>query len=166
MISIEEAKDKIKANSKTLPNRKVLTSESLNYVLGEDLIAPMNLPGFRQSAMDGFALMINDLEKGIREFKLVAEVQAGPVQPLVFNSGEAVRIFTGAMVPECVDIVIIQEKCEYNESELKILEYSSNQKSNIRGIADQIEKGTVALEEGHVINPSSVGFLASLGITF
>ena len=164
MISITEAKEKIDENCQVLGVEKRPVQDSLDYVLFEDVISPIDLPGFRQSSMDGFALRREDLENGIREFNVVSEIQAGPSESLIFKSGEAARIFTGAKVPDCADIVVIQEKTEYSEPNLKILEYSSNLKSNIRSTGEQIEKGSVALVKGHEINPSSVGFMCSMGI--
>ena len=164
MISIEEAKKRIEEYCRPLGAQQRAVQDSLGDILYKDLIAPIDLPGFRQSAMDGFALKREDLEKGIREFRIAHEIQAGPAKSLTINSGEAARIFTGAKVPDDTDVIIIQEKTEYTDESLKILEFSSNQKSNIRSQGEQIKKGSVALKKGHQINPSSMGFLYSMGL--
>jgi len=164
MISIQEAKDRIEQYCHQLSSEKRTVQGSLGYVLFEDLISPIDLPGFRQSAMDGFALKRADLENGIREFKIISEIQAGPAEDVELNSGETARIFTGAKVPDLADIVVIQEKTEYTDHVLKILEYSSNDKANLRSIGEQIKKGSVALVKGHEVNPSSIGFMYSMGL--
>ena len=164
MISIEEAKIRIGKNCGSLGAQLRPIESSLGYILSMDVKSPIDLPGFRQSAMDGFAMIREDLENGIREFNVTHEVQAGPTSSIPLKNGEAVRIFTGAKVPDDADVVIIQEKTEYTEQKLKILEYSSNQKSNIRRIGEQIEKGSVALAKGHLVNPSAIGFMASMGL--
>ena len=164
MVSIEEAKIKIQEHVSMMDAEEISIGEALNRVLAKDIQSPLNLPSFRQSAMDGFAVMRADLEQGRRHFKVVSETQAGLTSEKILSSGQAIRIFTGAVVPTNADIVVIQEHTKFEEDDLEIVEYSSMNNSNIRSSGEQIKKGESALEKGHIIHPATIGFLASMGI--
>ena len=164
MISIQEASRLIRQHSKSLSSTEVLVHNSFGLVLARDVRSPVNLPSFRQSAMDGFALRKADLDQGMREFQIKGEVPAGPYKKINVNSGQAVQIFTGAVVPDDCDTIIIQEVCRVEGNRLVVETYKKGQKTNIRAVGEQVKKGELALEKGHLINPASVGFLASMGL--
>lgn len=165
MIEIEEARKRIKSAVYPLNSELCKIEHANSLMLAEDIISPVDLPGFRHSAMDGYAMQRRDLGSGIRKFRIQQEVQAGHTNPMTVESGHAVRIFTGAVVPDNADIVIIQEKTELQKDVVLVTEYSGNEKSNIREKGEQIKKGEIALKSGHQINPATVGFLSSMGIT-
>ena len=106
MISVEQAlhivQQSIKAETRT---ETVLLSKAQGSVLSEDVIAPINMPPFRQSAMDGYALNLHEHNT----YKIVGEVKAGDGHIPVINKGEAIRIFTGAPVPDAANAIVIQE---------------------------------------------------------
>ncbi len=165
MISIEEAKRWIKDKSFVLDEEFISIDQSVDRVLAHDILATMDLPSFRNSAMDGYAVLREDLEKGMRRLEIVGETQAGKTESKNLQSGTAIRVFTGAVVPDNSDMVVIQEKTEENDGWLIILSYSSEEGNNIREIGEQIEEGEPALKTGHKINPASVGLFASFGIS-
>ena len=127
-------------------------------------MATMNLPSFRNSAMDGYCMRKVDLDNGQRKLKIQGEIQGGGSDKMEVENGTACRIFTGALLPDNADIVIIQENTDRGIEEVEIKNYSTNDKSNIREVGAQMKVGDVALAKGHKINPASIGFLASFGI--
>lgn len=162
MISVEEAMEiTIKNTSLLMPISRSL-AKSLGYVLCNDVFAPISLPPFQQSAMDGYAIASigND-----NRFRLIGEVKAGePSQLPNLKDGEAIRIFTGAMVPQGSTAVIMQENTEVIKNEIQVNQ-DIKSGSNIRPIGEQIKAGELALAKGTKINPAAIGFLSSLGLT-
>ncbi len=161
MISVQEALQLINNNiNKTEIVVSIPLAESLGYVLAKDIISPISMPPFRQSAMDGYAL--GSLEE--KTFSLIGEVQAGDDKEPVLEKGEAVRIFTGAPVPSSAKAVIMQEKTETKDKQL-ILQETPVPNSNIRPEGEQIQKGEVALPKNTIITAAGIGYLTTLGIT-
>ena len=96
--------------------------------------------------------------------KVVGQVQAGDTAIPELNAGEAIRIFTGAPVPDAADTVVIQEHITRIDDKL-ILNTIPARQANVRPIGEQITAGTAVLKKGHSINEASIGFLAGLGFT-
>jgi len=128
-------------------------------VVAADVKAPISLPSFLQSSMDGYAVKFHNT----RTYKLVGESQAGSFNDFVLSPGEGIRIFTGAKVPETADAVIIQEKVNRINDSISI-DDSPQFGQNIRPIGSQIKKGTNVLCKGQILNPAALGILLSLGI--
>ncbi|WP_223548531.1 gephyrin-like molybdotransferase Glp [Aestuariivivens sp. NBU2969] len=160
MISIKEAIKLIKSNSDILGIAKVRLNDASGYILANDIKSPIHMPPFRQSAMDGYAINITDK----LSYKLIGEIKAGDGNQPILNTGEAVRIFTGAPVPDTANAVVIQEKIKIKEGNI-ILEYEIPQGHNIRCLGEQVKKGDFALKKDTKLTPAGIGFLASLGIT-
>lgn len=159
MISVKNALEKVEMLSKLIDTFRINLNNSVSYYLAEDIISPINMPPFRQSAMDGYALKVhNELE-----YKLVGEIKAGDCNHPNLNSGEAIRIFTGAAVPDSANVVIMQEKVSLKGNNIKIDDNVVVGK-NIRPAGEQVTKGKIALKEGSKLTPAAIGFLASLGI--
>ncbi len=160
MISVEEAIETIKNNSisNEIHIEKKLEKAD-GYLLAEDIYAPINLPPFRQSAMDGYGIRIHE-EK---EYTIIGEIKAGDKHNYQLKKGEAIKILTGAPVPENVDTVIMQENTTVTNTTVEIKETIVLNK-NIRPIGEQIKVGEIALKKHTKINPAVVGFLYSLGI--
>jgi molybdopterin molybdotransferase len=161
MIAVEKA---IQIISKTVETtsfvENVATKNALNSVLSEDVISPINIPPFRQSAVDGYALNSN----GSSEYRLVGETKAGDRHKTKLETGEALRIFTGAPVPESANTVVMQEQTTASAGTLSIpTEVCLN--THIRPLGEQVMKGEIALKKGTKLNPSGIAFLSSLGIT-
>ena len=99
MVTVNEAKQKI--NSETGPNATEtrLTAEAVGYVLAADIAAPLSMPSFRQSSMDGYAILHSDISQKDVFLKITGESRAGQAEQLSLISGQAIRIFTGAPVP-------------------------------------------------------------------
>ena len=134
--------------------------KTMGMVLAEDIASPINMPSYRQSSMDGYALVFGDDLSN----KVIDEVQAGSSKNIPLKKGEAVRIFTGARVPDDADTIVIQEHVSKVEDSIHI-EKMPPKNANIRPLGEQISKGDIALEKGTVLNEVSVAFLVGLGIS-
>lgn len=159
MISVQEAQYIIENLTFTQTVVTKSLSQSLDFVLAQDIISPIHMPPFAQSAMDGYALKFGD---GLN-FDIIAEIQAGSDLHPTLNAGEATRIFTGAAVPKSADAVIMQEKTIRNEQHLTIEELPKTS-ANIRPKGEQIKAGDIALKAHTRLTPAAIGFLAGLGI--
>lgn len=161
MISIDEALNLVKSKSEPLFKEAILDIEkSGGYLLSEDVLSPINMPPFRQSAMDGYALHLHEA----LTYTIIGEVKAGDDSQPILKPGEAVRIFTGAAVPDTANAVIMQEKVVLNGPEM-IIEHQLPKGHNIRPIGEQVKKGELALPKNTKLTPAANGYLASLGIS-
>ena len=161
MITVEEAIEYVESNSQAGRNTvKISLKNALGFVLAEDVMSPIDMPPFRQSAMDGYAVRIHDSEY----YHVKGELQAGDGKDIALYKGEAVRIFTGAPVPNDANSVVIQEKTTIKEKRLQVHEEVLIQ-SNIRPKGEQIQKGEMALGKGVSLTPAAIGFLTTIGIT-
>lgn len=161
MISVEQAKQLIKENVTSLPPVKQPLEQSFHKRLAEDIYAPMDLPAFAQAGMDGYAFCF---EENRTEYSIVSEVAAGAEKQIKIQKGEAVRIFTGAPVPEGADTIIMQEKVEIREHTLFLKDEKLERGHNFRPSGSDIQRGELAIKAGHVLTPAVVGFLAAMGI--
>ncbi len=161
MISINDAINAVKNNVNPLFKETVKSLErSGSYYLSKDIVSPINMPPFRQSAMDGYALSLhNDVS-----YTLIDEVKAGDHHQPILKAGEAIRIFTGAPVPETANAVMMQEKVVVNNSKITI-ESGLSEGHNIRPMGEQVKTGELALKKGTKLTPAAIGYLTSLGIT-
>jgi molybdopterin molybdotransferase len=161
MITVEEAIEYVESNSHPAKNIvKISLKNALGFVLAEDVMSPIDMPPFRQSAMDGYAVRIHDSEY----YHVKGELQAGDSKDVTLQKGDAVRIFTGAPVPNDANAVVIQEKTTIKEKELEVHDEVTVQ-SNIRPKGEQIQKGEMALGKGISLTPAAIGFLTTIGIT-
>ncbi len=159
MISVEKAQQLISKNLKFLEDSTINIDDGLGFILSKDIISPINMPPFRQSAMDGYALNLS--ESNI--YSLIGEIKAGDGHQPFLKKGEAVRIFTGAPVPDSANAVIMQESVMAKDNILTI-EKPVKHNDNIRPLGEQVKKDAVALKKGTVLTPAAIGYLTSLGI--
>lgn len=161
MISIEEAIKGVLKNSITTPKAVALSINNAgNSILFKDVYSPINMPPFRQSAMDGYALNLHD----DLTYVLVGEIKAGDSFQPILKEGEAIRIFTGAAVPDSANAVIMQEKV-ISKGNTIVVENNPVEEQNIRLMGEQVKNGEIALKKGTKLTPAAIGYLSSLGIT-
>jgi molybdopterin molybdotransferase len=161
MISIKDAVNLVKLNTSPLLKKATKSVEKAGgYKLFADILSPINMPPFRQSAMDGYALHRHD----DLSYKLIGEVKAGDGHEPKLKKGEAVRIFTGAPVPDSANAVIMQEKVVVNGKTITISEQIPLE-HNIRPLGEQVKAGAIALKKNTKLTPAAIGYLLSLGIT-
>lgn len=160
MIKVEDAIAIIEANSKKMPTKLISVSKALGYVLAEKVISPIDMPPFRQSAMDGYAFT-----HSIRhQYDIIGTSQAGDHSNIKLKNTEAIRIFTGAFVPDNADTVVMQEHVMANKDSI-LIATMPEKFSNVRPKGEQIRKEDIVFEANTLITPAAIGFLACLGIT-
>jgi len=160
VITVEEAKNIIENNvSELRESVSILTKDALGFRLAEDIHAISHLPPFNQSNVDGYAVCGTG-----KQWNVSAEIKAGDHTNIVLKSGEAARIFTGAMVPAGSDCVIMQERIERKENTITIADVEIKNGEHIRLKGSQIQSGELALSKGTLINPSVIGFISSMGL--
>lgn len=163
MITVEEAKSIILNNVYQLTEViTIKTADSLGYNLAENIYAPLDLPPFNQSNVDGYAVKFSGKENN--SWNVISEIKAGDNTTLELNEGEAVRIFTGAMVPENADCVIMQEKITRTKNDINCDATLLKNGEHIRIKGSQIKTGELAFKKNTLINPSVIGFISALGI--
>lgn len=160
MIRVENAINSVLENCKPLKQYRISLNNALGFYLAEDIVSPIHMPPFRQSAMDGYALYLN----GSNTYSIINEVKAGDSHCPKLNPGEAIRIFTGAAVPDTANAVIMQERVTAQNNKITI-EGSVNVNDNIRPLGEQVKKGNIALKKGTKLTPAAIGFLTTLGVT-
>ncbi|WP_197472980.1 molybdopterin molybdotransferase MoeA, partial [Oleiphilus sp. HI0123] len=132
-------------------------------VLAEDLVSTLNVPPTDNSAVDGYALNLDDFSEG-KAFCISQRIPAGH-QPETLERGTAARIFTGASIPAGANCVIMQEQATINEHNKEVTFSSQpNAKQNIRPRGQDVQQGQVILQKGLVLSPARVGLIASIGI--
>ncbi|MGB0896628.1 MAG: gephyrin-like molybdotransferase Glp [Flavobacteriaceae bacterium] len=160
MIGVTEALELISSTAITQHTKQIKLSKALNMVLANDVVSPINMPPFRQSAMDGYAIHLCNTTA----YTLIDEIKAGDNLNPELNCGEAVRIFTGAPVPDTATAVVMQEHITTNGNSINLQKLVVAH-DNIRPKGEQIKQGDVALKKGTKLNPAGIGYLATLGIT-
>ncbi|MCV6637473.1 gephyrin-like molybdotransferase Glp [Candidatus Albibeggiatoa sp. nov. NOAA] len=138
---------------------------ALGRVLAEDIQSPMQVPSYTNSAMDGYAINAADLNvEGEQTLEQVGTVFAGHPYEQSIEQGQCVRIMTGAMLPQGVDTVIMQEHVEADGNQIKFNAQAHQVGQNVRLAGEDIHVGQVVLQAGKQILPPELGLLASLGI--
>ncbi len=161
MITIEEAIKLVKTNCYPLLQKTIKPLEKAGgYFLFEDIQSAIDMPPFRQSAMDGYALNLNDT----LTYRLIGEIKAGDNYQPILNKGEAVRIFTGAPVPDSANAIMMQEKVKINNNYIDI-EHPILENHNIRPLGEQVKRGAIALKKDTKLTAAAIGYLTSLGVT-
>ena len=164
MVTVEEAKKRIVGNTTVLISENRAVSEATGYVLARDVLAGFSLPSFRQSSMDGYAVFHEDIREENVTLPVVGESKAGKAEKLVLKPGTAMRIFTGAPVPDGATAVIMQENTSVENGSVTIKEYPVTENRNLRNIGQQIRQGDIALPVGAYVSGGTVGFLTGLDI--
>lgn len=134
-------------------------------VLAADLIAPIDIPSFNQSSMDGYAFTFADYNpnNASSTLQVAGKVPAGSSTQLTLQRGQAARVFTGAPIPAGADTVVMQEVTEEQNGQLRFTQPTLKRGDNFRPAGSEIAKGETALEKGIVITPATIGFLAGMG---
>ena len=164
MISVSEAKKIIAQNVSCLEPVTLPLQGSVGLILAEDVYASMDIPAFPQSSMDGYAFSFEGW-KNNKRLKIAGEVAAGTKETVTVDPKNAVRIFTGAAVPAGADTVIMQEKIQVENGELKIEDETIQQGNSVRLKGSEIRAGELALGKESILSPAAIGFLAGIGIT-
>jgi molybdopterin molybdotransferase len=167
MMSVDEAVGIIAARVTPVRDIETVTlAQADGRVLARDVAAPLPLPPFTNSAVDGYAVASRDLPQGeAQAFTVTGRVQAGasasePIQP-----GQAVRIFTGAPMPDGADTVFMQEDVRIEADGKVVLPAGLRRGANVRPAGEDVPLGHAALGAGHRLRPQDVALAAAFGLT-
>ena len=162
VLSVEEAQQHILSTVDVLEVETVPLLEGAGRVLAESVAADRDIPPVTNAAMDGFAVRGEDMVGDTVRLRVVGEVAAGHEADTPVGPGEAVRIMTGAPVPEGADTVVRFERTRL-EGDLVVLLAPPGPGKNVRQSGEDVRRGQVVLEPGKVLRPQEVGMLAALG---
>jgi molybdopterin molybdotransferase len=136
---------------------------ALGRTLASDIAAPIAVPGYDNSAVDGYAVRFDDLDPSkATRLRCVDRIAAGHDPAGALKPGLAARIFTGAMLPEGADVVIMQEDCE-RDGDLVTIRPGIKRGANTRRAGEDLASGALALAAGRRLGPADLGLLAALG---
>lgn len=164
MISVTHALEKVIQQAQTPRIEERSLSTALHFTLAHDVFSPMNWPTHPQAAMDGYGLCRAQWKRN-DAFVVKHIVQAGDYLPAVhLQAGEAIRIFTGAVVPEGVDTIIQQEHIRVENGQLLWPDVCPPLAQHIRPAASQTHIGEKVASKGNVLTAARCAFLSGLGI--
>jgi molybdopterin molybdotransferase len=168
MLSVEEARAIILGAVRPKGTEGLWFAETLGRVLAEDLIAQTSIPPFSQSAMDGFAVRAIDTENAKADrptsLTILGTLAAGHLAPWVLTPGTAVRIMTGAPLPEGADAVVKREDTDFTAEAVRIF-HPVRANEYIIPPGRDIPRGAHLLRRGELITPAAIGLFASIGQT-
>jgi molybdopterin molybdotransferase len=161
VISEEEARRRILEKVSPLDKRAVPVASALDCFAAQDYFARVPLPGFDNSAMDGYAVVASSCKKGGR-LRVIGEQPAGPDRKLRVSAGEAVRIFTGAPLPNGADAIVMQEDVMRDGTDISVnVDVEAGDFVRWRGC--DLAEGQMILARGERIRAATVALLASQG---
>jgi molybdopterin molybdotransferase len=134
---------------------------ALHRVLAESVVSKLDFPHWDNSAMDGYAVRWSDLQAGMEHLQVVSEIPAGVAPTTSIESGQAARIFTGAMLPTGADTIVIQENTQRIDDQLQITKPATTQGEFVRRQGDFAKTGQVLLTRGTHLLPASIAVLAA-----
>ncbi|MDH3317456.1 MAG: molybdopterin molybdotransferase MoeA [Gammaproteobacteria bacterium] len=164
MISVDQARAFILDRARVVTETEIVdVFASLGRVLAEAHVSPIDVPGYANSAMDGYAVRSADFkQKGEARLEITQRITAG-VMGEVIGPGEAARIFTGAPVPEGADAVVMQERCQA-DGDFVTIPGPIPAGENIRPRGNDILAGREVLPRGIRMRPQEMGLAASVGL--
>lgn len=167
MMRVDEALSIIRSRLAPIEGiENVELSGADGRILAADVIAPIHIPSFMNSAVDGYAVRGEDVPGSkARAFKVQDRVAAGASAREAIQPGQAIRIFTGAPMPAGADTVYMQEDAELAEDGTVLLPSGLARGANVRLAGEDIPQGSIALSKGHLMRPQDVALAAALGLT-
>lgn len=163
LLPVDEALERILEGVKPLPAEMVRIGEADGRILAEQLKAQRTQPPFNASAMDGYAVRAQDVTSVPATLSLIGESVAGQRFDGSLGAGEAVRIFTGAPVPEGADTVLIQENARPLPGGLVEATHAVEKGRHIRRAGLDFKEGDALLDEGRLMGPPAIGLAAAAG---
>jgi len=166
-LSAREAALRILSDVRRQPALRVPLDDALGSVLAEDVVSPLDVPAWTNSAMDGYATRAEDVRGASRtapvRLRVVDTIPAGhfPARPI--GAGECARIFTGAPLPEGTDTVVRQEDTDGGADTVTILD-GRDAGVNIRRAGEDMRRGVTVLTAGTALGAAHLGVLASLAV--
>ncbi|MGH8933408.1 MAG: molybdopterin molybdotransferase MoeA [Egibacteraceae bacterium] len=162
LVPLERYRREVLARIRPLEPIHLGLLEAHGCVLAEDVVAPADVPGFANSAMDGYAVHAEGVTVG-DEMAVVGEIAAGSGELISPEPGEAVRIMTGAPVPPGADAVVPVELAEEVGGRVRLL-LAPSPGMNVREAGEDVRAGEVVLEAGRRLGAADIGMCAAVGL--
>lgn len=166
LMPVKQALNLIESNLKQTSLEKILLDDAYHRVIGEDIISLLDSPPFDRSAMDGYALIAQDTfsssQQNSTHLTVIDQVGAGSISSVILNSGEAVKIATGAPIPRGADAVVMEEHTQNKENQIEV-EAPLTPGENISYKGEDIKRGDVIIKKGRYLQPQDLAFIASGG---
>jgi molybdopterin molybdotransferase len=160
MISLSEARSLISMHVHRMPDGSLPLEQARGYVLSEDVLADSSYPSGNRSMMDGYAIR-GDAIAG--KFRVIESIAASDVPSTSLSHGEAVRVSTGALLPEGSGRVVMQEHVQREGDALSIEQFE--EELNIRREGSEAKRGDLVLAAGSKLGPAELAVLAQVGVT-
>lgn len=171
VVSIKEAKDLIEKNFNVKPiKEEVELLNSIDRVIYEDIVSQINVPNFRRSTVDGYAVNSKDIAGASESMPAMmnykGEVFMGKIPEVNMNfPGDCVYVPTGGMIPEGADSVVMVEYTERVHEDTVLINKATAYGEKVVEIGEDIAKEEVIIKKGERLRPYEIGVLSSLGIT-
>ena len=167
LLTFKQAKQNIletATNAKPLTNQTVSLFDALDRIAAIPIISPINVPGFDNSAMDGYAVRLSDIQQ-TKTLPLASAIFAGDdISNLQWPEGTCLRIMTGAPVPIDADAVVMQEHTEQSDLGIRFLK-EIKAGDNIRRCGEDVKKDSITVATGTKLTLPTLSTLATLGIS-
>ena len=168
MLTVAEARDRILRRMAALDAEDLPLIASHGHVLADDVRSESEVPPFANSAMDGYAVLASDVRNASSvspvRLTVVGEVRAGSPPPAAVGPGTALRIMTGAMLPDGADAVVRVEDTSEANGEVEV-RAAVDPGTSLRAAGSDIHRGDLVAAAGRVATPGLVGVIASAGRT-
>ena len=168
MLQLEEARERILAAVPVLPREQVSLLDASQRIVAADLTAPIDLPAFDNSAMDGYAVVAADLQaaspKQPARLKVTAQIPAGATRTAEIAPGQCARIFTGSPIPVGADAVVMQEDVVRDNDIASFVE-PARPWENVRLRGEDVKRGSVVMRAGERVTATTTALLGALGIS-
>ena len=166
MIQVQEALDKILSQIQFKGVEKIPLDQALGRVLAEDVVSRVNNPPLDNSAMDGYALIAQDIQSATPEnpvkLEVVEEIAAGYTAKGTLKPGQTMRIMTGAPIPPGADAVLMQEDTQKDGNSILCMD-RADVEENIRRAGEDVKIGEGVLKKGTTLSPAHIGMMAVVG---
>jgi molybdopterin molybdotransferase len=163
VITVAEASERILARFSALAGEPIATASAAGRVLSREVVAAVDSPPWNNSSMDGYALSSSDMEELPARLRVVEEIAAGSFPSRPIMRGEAMRVMTGAPVPEGADTVIRHEDTDDGREVVKIVN-ARDRLRNIRRKGEDFSAGSMIFDSGALLSIAHIGALAAAGI--
>ncbi|MFP5363716.1 MAG: gephyrin-like molybdotransferase Glp [Thermoleophilia bacterium] len=162
-ISIEDARELVLAHVARLEGEEIELADALGRVLAQDAVAPGDLPPFDSSGMDGYAVIATDTDDAPVALKIIGEARAGTLAEDRVTHGTAIRVSTGAVVPDGADAIVRQELTEVEDGAV-IVNEEVGAGNDVRYAGEDIRAGETILHAGTLLGAAEIGALAAVNI--
>ena len=162
MLSVAEATQRILGVFAPLTGEVIGIDRALGRVLAAPVTARLSQPPAAVSAMDGYAVRAADLAKLPARLTVTGTVAAGTMPTLTLNPGQAMRIFTGAILPQCADTIVIQENCDRDGEIVIVREGSTTLGQHVRAEGNDFRLGDIGIAAGRLLSARDVALAAAM----